>query len=158
MSRWASRVQVYNSNISSLFQLGGTVNRRATDITLQVMSRAVAKSLTFSRSGHLAASHRRAVIPSGIYGTRGYVENTASYAGYKHDGVDHPIVSRRAFSASTKGNFSAKMRLKAWGPYPVIFRAVVRGQKGSPWLLEAANEVLVSYGVHITQGEGIDLV
>lgn len=158
MARYGTRVQVYNSNIASMFLGGGEVNREATQITLLILTGAVARASAFSRSGHLAASHRRAVVPSGIYGTRGYVENTASYAKYKHEGTHGPIVSTRGFSSSTKGNYEAKMRLKPWGSYPAIFRREVKGQTGDPWLRNAANDVLLRYGVYVSQSEGFELL
>lgn len=148
---YVARVQVYNSQIHGMFLPGGQVNREATDITLEVQARAVAKASSFSRSGQIAAGHRRNVVPSGaLYGTRGYVYNIADHALIKHRGTTVGMTIRSRRAVDSRGRFGGKMRLKPFGAYGVLFRSEVSGyHSGSeePWLLDAANEVLLRYGV-----------
>jgi hypothetical protein len=158
MARYTKRVRVYNSQIQSLFLPGvENVHSEASQITRLVELDAMERAPV--RSGHLRASHRRAVTPTGMYGVFGQVENTASYAGWVHDGtLDKEIVPKR-------GKY---MRLRPGNgyPYPVArssgvrggtsvrwvgrFAKRVRGQAEQPWLLEAANAVLWRYGVQVT--------
>lgn len=139
-SRYGTRVQVYRPQIQGMFLPGGEVNEEATKITTEVLVDAVARSVRFSRSGDIASSHRRSVVPSGIYGTRGYVENTSDHAIYKHEGTQGPIYPKRR-------NY---LQLPAFGGYPAIRAESVSGQTGEPWLRDAANDVLSRYGVRVT--------
>jgi hypothetical protein len=150
MARYNYRVQVYNSQIHAMFLPGGEVNKETTDITTKIKERAVIKANRFSRTGEIARSHRRSVVPSGIYGVRGYVENFSDHALYKHNGTTEGtfIYSRRA--VDSRGHFGGKMRLRPGNGYGYLYRAVVSGYhsgKAEPWLLDAANEVLLRYGV-----------
>ena len=74
------RVNVYNSALTGLFKPGGSANKEASQISVKIEARAVAKAVKFSRTGEIARSHRRNVVPSGIYGVRAYVYNTAPHA------------------------------------------------------------------------------
>lgn len=139
--RYSYRVNVYNSQIHGLFMPGGEVNDWTSDITTKVKARAIIKSATFNRSGHLTASHRRSVVPSGIYGVRGYVENTASYALYKHNGTAE---NGAGYIYPTR---KKRLKLKTGNGYRASYQRRVSGQVGDPWLLEAGNEVLLRYGI-----------
>jgi hypothetical protein len=154
VARYVYRVQVYNSQIHGMFLPGGEVNREATDITREVEVRAVAKATAFARSGEIARSHRRSVVPSGpLYGTRGYVENDAPHALYKHRGttVGMRIRSSRGTTVDRRGHARpAAMQLRPGNGYGYLLRSEVSGyspDKVEPWLLDAANEVLLRYGV-----------
>lgn len=140
MTRYNTRVQVYNSEIMGMFEPYGDVWDEAKDITRFVKADAEARASRFSPSpqvgtDRIITSHRRSVVPNGRYGTRAYVENTSSHAVYKHEGTNGPIVAHGEFMVIRPGK---------WGPRRAYS---VSGQFGEPWLLEAANDVLSRYGV-----------
>lgn len=149
-NRYSSRVQVYESQIATLFQQGGDVMDESKRITRLVKAEATARAATFSRTGHLAASHALSNIPTGLYGTFGYVENRARYASIKHEGLTEGMVIRSRRSVDRRGRPPGKLELRTGaGPR---FRNVVSGyHEGSaqPWLYEAARDVLLPYGVYL---------
>lgn len=144
------RVRVYNSAIHGLFLPGGAVNAEARDITLETQARAIGKALRFASTGEIARSHRRLVVPSGpLYGTRGYVYNTADHALIKHRGVTQGQIIHSRRPVDRRGAVPGKLRLRPGNGYGFIYRVAVSGYhpgSAEPWLLDAANEVLLRYG------------
>ncbi len=144
------RVRVYNSMIHGLFTPGGQVTDEAKSITRKTEARAVAKALRFARTGEIARSHRRLVVPSGPrYGTRGYVYNTADHALLKHRGVTEGTVITSRRPVDRRGAVPGKLRLRPGNGRGYLYRAKVSGYhpgSAEPWLLDAANEVLLRYG------------
>jgi hypothetical protein len=160
MARYNYRVQVFNSQIYGMFLPGGEVNREASHIARATETRAIAKALRFARTGEIARSHRIAVIPSGVYGTRSYVENSSSHALYKHRGTTEGMVIRSTRPVDSRGRGPGKMRLRPGNGFGYLFRAEVSGYhpgSAEPWLLDAANEVLLHYGVRAHDSGNIGL-
>ncbi len=149
-NRYSSRVEVYNSQIASMFQNGGDVNDESKKITRLVMAEAVGKSATFTRTGQIRDSHALSTVPTGLYGTFGYVENRARHAAMKHEGLTEGMLIRSRRAVDRIGRPPGKLELRTGaGPR---FRNVVSGyHQGSaqPWLYEAARDVLLRYGVYL---------
>lgn len=159
----AHRVQVYNSAIHGLFLPGGGVNDEASDITKNIVARAVVKAMRFSRTGTIERSHKRNVVPTGQYGTLGYVSNTAPHAAIKHQGLTEGMTIRSRRPVDRIGRPPGQLKLRAGNGYGVIFRRQVSGYhpgSAEPWLRDAANDVLLRYGVQAVDspvGSGINL-
>jgi hypothetical protein len=149
MTRYSTRVKVYESAIQGLFDPGGGAWDEARDIADLTMVAAIGRAAAFSPSpqvsdggGRIIDSHRRSIIPNGPFNARSYVENSSAHAVYKHEGTEDVI---------TAGGRLMHIRAGAWGPRQAYS---VSGQAGDPWLLDAANEVLSRYGVRV---ESIDI-
>jgi GNAT superfamily N-acetyltransferase len=144
----AFKVDVYNSNIARMHVRGGEINDEAQAITRRILP--LARILSPKRTGNLARSHRRQVNQTlGVYGVRGSVRATASYARYVHRGTYGPIVARH----------SSYMVLRpAYRGFGVSRQTSVRGQRANPWLLEAANRVLLRYGVRAVDSGPIERI
>ena len=161
-SRYRARVRVFDSRIQGMFLPGGQVNDEASDLTRAVLARAIAKAGLFTRSGEILRSHRRSVTPTGLYGTFGQVENTARHAAWKHGGTANNgtgyIYAKGFVPRTGKGPFGNRrknLKLAAGNGYPVLYRSRVQGQVGDPWLRDAANEVLLPYGVQVTDEDTV---
>lgn len=136
-TRYTTRVRVNAPEIAGMFHVGGQVSDEATKITVE--TKALAEALAPERTGELKHSHIRNVVSSGIYGTRGFVENLSPHALYVHEGVKGIIVPQRRLY----------MKLSPWPPYGFINAHEVRGQSDNPWLLNAARIVFRRYGVNV---------
>lgn len=154
------RVQVYNAHIAGMFTPGGDVWDEAKKITREVEADAILRASKFSPapqnrvalftsstgrvlggSDRIIDNHRRRIIPSPPYGVLGTVENQSSHAVYKHNGNGSPGSIIRPRRASYLAIPAGK-----WGPRRV---SQVRAYAGEPWLREAANDVLLRYGLRL---------
>lgn len=159
MTRYSTRVKIYESSIQGLFDPGGGAWDEAKDIADLVMVRAIARSARFSPSPQgfslaeqkggterIINAHYRNVIPNGPYNARAYIENKSGHAVYKHEGTGPVITAEGRIMHIRPGK---------WGPRQAYS---VAGQVGEPWLLDAANDVLSRYGVRAPGIEIGDLI
>jgi hypothetical protein len=149
-NRFSSRVEVYGRNIETLFQPGGDVNDESKKITREVMANAVGRAAAFSRTGAIRDSHALSTVPTGLYGTYGYVENRARHASIKHEGLTEGMTIRSRRSVDRIGRPPGKLWLKT-GVGPRFRNSVSGYHEGSsqPWLYEAGRDVLLQYGVYL---------
>lgn len=142
MARGRVNVQVYENAIHRMFTAGGEINSEARQITIETAT--AAAFLAPWRSGELRAGHRREVIVNKRFGVRASIYNIAEHALWVHDGTDGPIVA--------KLNLFMVIRPGPGSRYPhPIYREHVSGQRANPWMLDAANKVLLQYGTQATR-------
>jgi len=157
-SRYTSRVQVYGPEIAKEFSSVGDVYAEARKIAraveaLAILTAPVGPARIDGQQDKIKLSHSINLVRSGIYGTRAFVVNSARHAEWVHEGTAN---KGTGFIYPTRNEMLGPLPFLGFGPYNNGRRGGkprpkyvprVRGQAGQPWLLNAAEVVLLPYGV-----------